>query len=147
MSDNNVKVLQELVQIANDSARFYDDARQEVKNPSLQNLFGRMAQAKRNLIGALGNRITLAGEEVPDRGTIAGSLHKAYTDIRASLSSREEAVYVGQLEEAEDRLLAHFTEALETLDDRVMRDTVLAQMPQVRACHDEMRQMKQRLAA
>lgn len=147
MSDQNVKTLQDLVQIATDSARFYDEARKELRNPALHDLFGRMAQAKRDLIQALGIRLTLAGEEVPDGGTIAGSLRKAYADIRASLSSNEEAIYVGQLEQTEDRLLAHFTEALETLDDQKMRETVLAQLPKVRACHDEMRNHKLRLAA
>jgi uncharacterized protein (TIGR02284 family) len=145
MTEHNAKQLKELVQIARDNADFYEAARDEVKNPALKDLFTRMAAAKRNLIQALGARLALSGEEVPDSGTMAGNMRKMYADIRAALTKNDETVYVSQLEEAEDRLLAHLNEALQSLDDPAMREAVTTQLPQVRACHDEMRALKQRM--
>lgn len=145
MDDTNTKILQELVQIARDNAGFYESAREQVKDPALKDLFTRMAAAKRNLIQGLGARLALSGEEVPDSGTTAGSMRKLYADILASLSRKDEAVYVGQLEDAEDRLLGHLNEALQSIDDPAMREAVTAQLPQVRACHDEMRALKRRM--
>ena len=147
MTDSNAKALQELVQIARDNADFYESAREEVKNPGLKDLFTRMAAAKRKLIQSLGARLALSGEEVPDSGTMAGNFRKMYADLRASMSSKDDAIYVAQLEEAEDRLLEHFNESLQSLDDVRMREAVSAQLPQVRACHDEMRALKRRMAA
>ncbi len=147
MTDKNAKLLQELVQIARDNAEFYESARDEVRNPALKDLFTRMAVAKRNLIQGLGARLALSGEEIPDSGTMVGKMRKLYADIRASLSSKEEAIYVAQLEEGEDRLLEHFNESLTSIDDVRMRDAVAAYLPQVRACHDEMRALKRRMAA
>jgi uncharacterized protein (TIGR02284 family) len=147
MTDSNAKQLQELVQIARDNADFYESARDDVKNPALKDLFTRMAAAKRGLIQSLGARLALSGEEVPDSGTMAGNLRKMYADMRASLSKNDDAIYVAQLEEAEDRLLEHFNESLQSLDDVRMREAVSAQLPQVRACHDEMRALKRRMAA
>jgi uncharacterized protein (TIGR02284 family) len=147
MTDNNAKLLQELVQIARDNADFYESAREHVSNPALKDLFTRMAVAKRNLIQSLGTRLALSGEEIPDSGTMIGSMRKLYADIRASLSSNNEAIYVAQLEEGEDRLLKHFNETLTSIDDARMREAVEAQLPQVRACHDEMRVLKRRMAA
>jgi uncharacterized protein (TIGR02284 family) len=146
MTDKNTKVLQELVQIARDSADFYESARDEVTSPALKDVFTRMAAAKRSLIESLGARIALSGEDIPDSGTMVGSMRKAWADIRASIGESE-AVYVAQLEEAEDRLLEHFNQALQKLDDPRKRETVGAELPKVRACHDEMRTLKRQLSA
>lgn len=145
MDDKNTRMLKELVQIARDNADFYESAREDIKNPAMKDLFTRMAAAKRNLIQGLGARLALSGEEVPDSGTTAGNMRKMYADILASLTSRDEAVYVSQLEEAEDRLLEHLNEALQEVDDVAVREAVTAQLPQVRACHDEMRALKRRM--
>jgi uncharacterized protein (TIGR02284 family) len=147
MTDSNAKALQELVQIARDNADFYESARDDVKNPALKDIFTRMAAAKRSLIQSLGARLVLSGEEVPDSGTMAGSMRKMYADMKASFSKNDDAVYVAQLEEAEDRLLEHFNDSLQKVEDVRMREAVSAQLPQVRACHDEMRALKRRLAA
>jgi uncharacterized protein (TIGR02284 family) len=147
MTDNNAKELQELVQIARDNADFYESARDDVKNPALKDIFTRMAAAKRSLIQSLGARLALSGEEVPDSGTMAGNMRKMYADMKATFSKNDDAIYVAQLEEAEDRLLEHFNASLQKLDDVRMREAVSAQLPQVRACHDEMRALKRRLAA
>jgi uncharacterized protein (TIGR02284 family) len=74
-------------------------------------------------------------------------MRKMYADMKASFSKNDDAIYVAQLEEAEDRLLEHFNASLQKLDDVRMREAVSAQLPQVRACHDEMRALKRRLAA
>jgi uncharacterized protein (TIGR02284 family) len=147
MTDSNAKELQELVQIARDNADFYESARDDVKNPALKDIFTRMAAAKRSLIQSLGARLALSGEEVPDSGTMAGNMRKMYADMKATFSKNDDAIYVAQLEEAEDRLLEHFNASLQKLDDVRMREAVSAQLPQVRACHDEMRALKRRLAA
>jgi uncharacterized protein (TIGR02284 family) len=147
MTDERTKTLKELVQIARDSADFYESARDEVGNPALKDVFTRMAAAKRELIHALGARLALTGQDIPDSGTVTGSMHKMWADLRATFSKKDEAVYVGELEEAEDRLLEHFNEALQNVDDVRVRETLAAQLPKVRACHDEMRALKRRMAA
>lgn len=143
----NADTLQELVSIARDGAMFYDEAGKEVNDPSLKTLFLRMADHKRALISALSGKLAAAHEDIPTEGTVLGKLRRVYTDVRTSLSSNEAKVYVAQLEETEDRLLEHFEEAITSTDDPTVRSILQNHMPQVRACHDEMRALKQRLAA
>jgi uncharacterized protein (TIGR02284 family) len=70
-----------------------------------------------------------------------GKLRHAYADARATLSSDEEATYVAQLEEAEDRILHAFEDALESAEPDV-RALLAVEMPKVRACHNRMRDLK-----
>lgn len=147
MNNPNASLLQDIIQIARDGAAFYDAARSEVRNPALKETFARMAGHKRDLIAALGGRLQAIGETVPDGGTLVGALRKAYADVRATLSSDEEAVYVRQLEETEDRLLEHVLDAISRADDPMVRNQLESHLRTVRACHDEMRTLKQRWAA
>ncbi|MCB1635162.1 MAG: PA2169 family four-helix-bundle protein [Xanthomonadales bacterium] len=147
MSDSNTSNLADIVQVARDSAEFYDHARKEVTNPIIQNLFARMAASKRRLIEALSTRILLEGEQPPESGTWLGGLRQFYADAKAMVASNDEAVYVSQLEETEDRVMEQLEKALEDIQDPAVRTSVLTVMPDARASHDEMRRLKQQLAA
>lgn len=147
MTNRNINVLRELVQIARDGADFYAGAEPEVGDAHLKGIFERMAASKQDLINALSGRLEMIGEKVPETGTTFGALRKAYADVRATLSTDNEKVYIAQLEEAEDRLLRHFEDALRFADNDEIRSQLQAHLPRVQACHDEMRRLKAKLAA
>ncbi|TBU86492.1 ferritin-like domain-containing protein [Phytopseudomonas dryadis] len=133
--------LNELIEITRDGQRFYEHAHDEVKDVRLQALFRDMAQTKTQVIQALAVKVAANQEEPATGGTVVGKLRQAYADARATLSSDEEATYVAQLEEAEDRILHAFEDALESAEPDV-RALLAVEMPKVRACHDRMRDLK-----
>ena len=69
------------------------------------------------------------------------SLFTDMADTKAALSSDEDATYIAQLEEAEDRILHAFEEAMDGHEPD-LRAELATQMPKVRACHDRMRDLK-----
>lgn len=143
----NTESLADIVQVARDSVEFYDHAREEVSNPVIRQLFARMAASKRRLIETLSPRILREGEQPPVAGSWLGGLRQFYADARAMVASNDEAVYVAQLEETEDELLERLEEALSTLTDPADRSCVQALLPEARGSHEDMRRLKQLLAA
>lgn len=139
--------LKEIVEIARDGEKFYQDAEASVSVPTLRPLFARMATAKRELVNSLSLKISAAGETPPQSGTMAGAVRKVYTDVAAKLSSKDAEIFVAQLEETEDRLLEQVQKASTEVTDPSIRSILEAYLPKVRACHDEMRDLKRRLAA
>ena len=133
--------LNELIAIIRDGQRFYEHAHDEIKDVRLQALFRDMAQAKHKVIQALAVKVAANHEEPTSSGTLVGKLRQAYADARATLSSDEAATYVTQLEEAEDRILEAFEDAMETAQPDV-RALLAVEMPEVRACHQRMRELK-----
>jgi len=146
-SMNNADTVQDLVRIANDGAEFYRDAAEKTDNPQLRSVFSRMLNHKQTLAGSLRGKLAANNEDAPRDGTFAGSVRQTYTDVRAKLSSNEDKIYVGQLEETEDRLLKHFEEALDEVKDPAVKSLLQAHVPQVRACHDEMSNLKKSMNA
>ncbi|MGQ7960029.1 ferritin-like domain-containing protein [Pseudomonas sp. SP16.1] len=134
--------LNELIEITRDGKHFYEHAHDEVKDIRLQALFRDMARAKTEVINALAVKVAANQSEPAAGGTLMGKLRQFYADTRATLASDEEAAYVAQLEEAEDRILNAFEDALESADSDV-RALLAVEMPKIRACHERMRALKQ----
>ncbi|PZW63683.1 uncharacterized protein (TIGR02284 family) [Pseudomonas sp. URMO17WK12:I1] len=133
--------LNELIAIIRDGQRFYEHAHDEIKDERLQALFRDMAEAKHQVIQALAVKVAANHEAPASSGTLMGKLRQAYADARATLSSDEEATYIAQLEDAEDRILEAFEDAMESAQPDV-RALLAVEMPKVRACHQRMRELK-----
>ncbi|MCQ4167088.1 PA2169 family four-helix-bundle protein [Tahibacter harae] len=139
--------LKDLIELLNDGEKFYAEAAAKVKIPAYANLFQRMAQQKQAIASDLSARLSALGESAPQGGTMLGSLRKFYTDVRASMSKDSEAVYVGQLEQTEDRILEAFRDELTQSEDLELRRIAERHYPDLKRTHDEMRDLKRRLAA
>ncbi|MDB6142974.1 MAG: hypothetical protein JWP80_2018 [Pseudomonas sp.] len=133
--------LNELIEITRDGQRFYQHAAEEVKDPRFIALFLDMADAKNEVIRALSIEVATDHEKPADGGTFMGKIRQMYADSKATLSSDENVTYVEQLEEAEDRILHAFEDALQSADPRVQA-LAAEKLPQVRAAHDRMRNLK-----
>lgn len=141
---HNTQLLKEIVEVAKDGADFYDKAQLEIQDPALQRVFGRMADAKRELITGLSGEIRNLGGEPPKAGTSLGALREAYAKLRSSLGRADAKVYTDQLEQTEDRLLEHMRQAIKEGGPEIS-GSLQNYMPEVQACHDEMRDLKQRM--
>lgn len=137
--------LNELIEITRDGQRFYEHAHDVVKDIRLQALFRDMSQVKTEVIQALAVKVAANQQTPASGGTMVGKLRQVYADARATLSSDEDATYVAQLEEAEDRIMHAFEDALETTEPDV-RALLVVEMPKVRACHERMSALKQSMS-
>lgn len=134
--------LNELIEITRDGQRFYEHAHNAVRGVRLHALFRDMSQAKTEVIQALSGKV-VDNHEVPAAGgTFAGTLRSLYADTRATLSSDGEAIYVAQLEAAEERILHAFEDALESAEPDV-HALLAGELPKVRASHERIRTFKQ----
>ena len=134
--------LNDLIAIARDGKDFYQEAAQRVDDVELKTLFTRIADIKDAIIGQLGTAVQAVGGEPEDSGTLRGSMQEMYARLRAALGDTEYS-YVAELEESEDRLLHAFEDAMK--DERTppaARDVVTRLLPDVRSCHDVMRDRK-----
>lgn len=134
--------LNDLIAIARDGQDFYTEAASKVDDAELGALFNRIAGVKQNIVRDLSAVVTAAGGEAAQHGTVVGSLQEFYGKIRATLGDKQYG-YVAELEESEDRLLKAFTEAASN-DEIVVaaREAVLRLLPDVRECHNVMRDRK-----
>jgi len=134
--------LNDLIAISRDGQSFYQEAAQKVEDPELAALFLRMSAVKSQVADSLGATVRSAGGEPEQHGTLVGSMQQLYGKVRATLGDRRYA-YVAELEESEDRLLKAFDQVVADSDTPpAARDAALRLLPEVRQCHDLMRNRK-----
>ncbi|MES2885938.1 MAG: PA2169 family four-helix-bundle protein [Pseudomonadota bacterium] len=138
--------LKDIVQTAREGASFYEAARDKASKPQLREVFTRMAEAKHTLITELSAVLMAKGEALPEGGSTTVALRKVYADVRAMVSSNDDAIYVGELEEVEDRLVSEMKTALIEATDPAMKTTLQHAMVSVSQCHNEMRDLKHSMA-
>ena len=139
--------LNALIEITRDGQTFYTDAVQRISNPHLKAVFRALIDVKAQMIGTLSEHVRSRGLQPSTQGTLAGSLHRVYTEVRASLSRHGDMTFIAQLEAVEDRLLEAFEQAAVSSDDPDLRRIIALHLPKVRLCHDQMRNLKAALAA
>ena len=134
--------LGELVQILNNGIEFYRGASAKVSDPALAGCFQRMAYLKQTIAADLNAEIAIQGEPPREAGSFAGSMQRAYADVLAKLSDDTAQIYIVQLEEHEDKLLAAFREAVLGDPSARVRDLALLHFPEIDKMHSEMRRLK-----
>jgi uncharacterized protein (TIGR02284 family) len=144
---NPAVALNELIEITRDGQTFYTDAVARVANPHLKSVFRALIDVKAKMISALSEHVRARGMEPSTQGTLAGSFHKLYAEVRAKLSAHAGAAFVAELEASEDRLLVAFEQAADDAEDPEVRRIIALHLPKVRLCHDEMTNLKVALAA
>lgn len=137
-------VLNDLIQIARDGCRFYEQARDKVEDPEALAAIDEMLRVRIALIDGLSAMVAARGEAPAVGGTLVGKMQQTYAEVLARLFENSDQIYVDQLEEAEDRLLAHFERALERVASEAARAVIARYLPLARAAHERMRALKHR---
>jgi uncharacterized protein (TIGR02284 family) len=139
--------LNDLIEVLQDGKKFYEEAASKVTRSDLRALFSRMATTKGAIASDLRTAVVARGDQPATEGSFAGSIHKAYSEIRAKLSTDKNHAYVAELEQFEDRILHAFQHAAQKSEDAGVRTIAQRYMPEVSRDHAQMRDLKHAKAA
>lgn len=137
--NQNVSHLNELIEITRDGQHFYQHALEKVKDVELQHLFRDIAQSKTHIIQALSVKVAASQEQPAQGGTTTGKLREMYADTKARLGDTD-AVYIDQLDQVEERILAAFEDALTNAEPDV-KALLAIELPKIRACHERIHKL------
>ena len=131
-----------------DSVEGYEKSAQDIDSAELARLFAARAQERDAAAQHLREAVAAHGGEAEDRGTLLGSIHRAFLSLREAVSSRDDKAIVAEIEHGEDSLTDKFETALDsdTLDPGP-REAVKQAWASVKAGHDEMSALKHSMAS
>lgn len=137
--------LRDLLSALRDGVMFYAEAGEHAEQAAHRELFAQMATQKRAAARSIEK--LLAPPERPSDGTWSGKIRECYTRVRAQLSSDKDAVFIKELEAAEDRIIEEFRHCLSTVADVEMRRVLEQHYPVAVDAHERMRRLKQAVEA
>lgn len=87
---DTVNVLQGIIEKNYDAEKGYKKAMQDAKNPALKNFLKQQALQRSTFATAIDKELRDLGEEPKESGSITGSLHRAWIDIKSSVAGNDD---------------------------------------------------------
>lgn len=139
--------LNELVQINNDRIRGYESSIDNVEDKALAGQFRQFIVQSQKFRSELADHVVrLDGHAVTDATTtdLASKFHRAWLDIKASVSDNEKAAVLGSVEFGENAAVKAYEDALE--EDHLpayVKEVIQAQLADLRAARDQVVVLKE----
>ncbi|MDQ3101929.1 MAG: PA2169 family four-helix-bundle protein [Bacteroidota bacterium] len=116
-SNTSKEGLKDISELLIDSRKGYQEAAERVEAPHLKQLLSRLGTERAPLINEVGSQLRMLGEDdLPKDGTIKGSLHRTWIDIRDSLTGSENANVLDECERGEKYLLGRYDDLMKDGD-------------------------------
>jgi uncharacterized protein (TIGR02284 family) len=138
-----IKTLNDLIEVLKDGQHGFQTAAKDVKAPELAQVFQGYAKQRGEFAATLQAHVAALGADVEKSGSVAGSIHRGWINLKSALSTNEPQAVLEEAERGEDAAVAAYRKALEHQNlDTATRDLITSQSTAVKAAHDHVRNLR-----
>jgi uncharacterized protein (TIGR02284 family) len=142
-TSHDIRALNSLIATTIDSVDGYTEAAKDSDNPRFVQMFNARAAERREVATTLQGEVSRLGGNPEDDGTVLAGAHRAFLDLKAAVTGRDDKAIVNEVERGEDHIKAKFEDAMEDNDlSAETRSAIGSAWGSVKAGHDEMRDLK-----
>lgn len=141
-NDEIVSVLNDLVVISRDGAEGFRTCAEDASEPALKLYFEDRAQSCENAVRRLSTEVRRHGGDPDTVGTVKGLLHRAFIDLKAAITSRDNLAVLEECERGEDAALAAYQKALREDLPGDLRALLEKEYEGAKQNHDRVRQLR-----
>ena len=147
-NDKAISTLNDLIETCRDGQKGFKEAADNVKNPELKSFFTQCASERAQCINELGLEVRRLGGDPEKSGSTAGALHRAWMDIKGTLTGKDDHSILSECERGEDSAVDAFRDALkdQNLPSNI-QPVVQQQLTTIQQTHDRVKQMRDAKAA
>ncbi len=110
---NTVNVLQGIIEKNYDAEKGYKKAMKDAKNPALKSFLAEQAAQRSRFATTIDNRLRQLGEKPKESGSVAGSLHRAWIDIKSSVAGNEDEAVLEEVIRGEKASVEEYQDVLQ----------------------------------
>lgn len=146
-NDHDISVLNSLIQTTLDSAKGFHEAAEDSNAGRHVTLFSEFAQQRQQVARQLQQEVRRLGGEAETETGLLAAAHRAFMNLRETLSGNDEKATVAEVERGEDYIKGKYEKALE--DDGLstgVRSVIQQAFSSVRAGHDRVSALKHSVA-
>jgi uncharacterized protein (TIGR02284 family) len=145
--EKNISILNNLIETCKDGQEGFSTAAKDAKDMELARVFSHYAAQRGNYIRELQQRVRALGGDADKHGTLTGSVHRGWIDLKAALSSNEPHSVLSECERGEDAAVENYRDALhETELDLETRAIIQRQSAGVQEAHDRIKELRDSVA-
>ncbi len=138
-----INVLNGLIQTCRDGQEGFREASENVTRHDLKELFAHGTMERAQFCGELQKEVLSLGGDPENTGSVAGAVHRAWIDIKGTLTGKDDTSILNECERGEDAAVEAYRKAI--ADGRLpanLRVIVDRQAVAVKAMHDRIRSQR-----
>ncbi len=137
-----IATLNDLLEISRDGEQGFRTCAEDVESPNLASLFESASRRCAGGAAELEAKVRSLGGEPAHGGSIGGSLHRTWTNIKSTITGMSEHAVLVECERGEDAAKAAYEAALQKALPPDVRTLVQQQYEGVKANHDRVRNLR-----
>ncbi|HLT52873.1 MAG TPA: PA2169 family four-helix-bundle protein [Flavobacteriaceae bacterium] len=107
-----INALQSIIEKNYDAEKGYKKAMQDAENPALRGFLQQQAAKRSHYATAIDQELRLLGEQPKESGSVTGSLHRAWIDIKSTVAGNTDEAVLEEVIRGEKASVEDYQEAL-----------------------------------
>jgi uncharacterized protein (TIGR02284 family) len=146
-NDQTIATINNLIQTLEDGELGFRTAAEGLTDPHTKALFQQFSRERGQMARDLQAEVTRLGGEPETAGSVSGSLHRGWINIKSVVTGKSDASIIAEAERGEDIAKQAFAEAIAAGLPPSVLAIVEQQAVGVRAAHDRVRAMEQSVSS
>ncbi len=143
LNDDTLDAVQDLIEINLDSHKGFETAANQLEaSPQLANYFRECGQERHRFARDLQSVVSVNGEKPERSGTLKGTAHRWWLEIRGAVQSGDEHAVLAEAERGEDAIKHKYEDVLKSTAGSPLNKTLQQQYMEVKRRHDQIRDMR-----
>lgn len=144
-NDKAVSVLNSLIETCKDGEKGFKDAAEGLKAGDIKAKFMEYSRERAQMAAELQAEVRRLGGDPDKSGSMSGSIHRGWLDLKAALTGHDDHAIVSEAERGEDVAKEAYEAALKGTDLSGSALTLVQQQAaRVRRVHDDVRDIRDR---
>lgn len=141
-NDDVISCLNNLIETCKDGQEGFTEAAGGVESSQLKSLFAEFSQQRAEFSGVLQELVRSLGGDPETEGSVSGSLHRGWIDLKAAITGKNEESILNECERGEDSAKDNYADALQKNLPANIRDVVEQQYQAVMAAHNRIKMLR-----
>jgi uncharacterized protein (TIGR02284 family) len=143
-NDKAISVLNSLIETCKDGELGFKTAAEGLKSSAIKSKFLEYSRQRGEMARELQNEVRRLGGDPEKSGSVSGSLHRGWLDIKSVVTGKDDHAIVAEAERGEDVAKSAYESALNEALPGSAQTVVQQQAAKVRQAHDHVRDLRDR---
>ena len=143
-NDKSISVLNNLIETLKDGELGFKTAAEGLRSADIKARFLEYSRQRGEMVRELQNEVRRLGGDPEKSGSVSGSLHRGWLDIKSVITGKDDHAIVAEAERGEDVAKSAFESALKETLPGTAQTVVQQQAGKVRQTHDFVRDLRDR---
>ncbi|MFA6045691.1 MAG: PA2169 family four-helix-bundle protein [Phycisphaerales bacterium] len=142
LDENTIDGLRKLIHINIDSAKGFEIAASKIENNHIAQFFRDCGTRREANAAVLGRYVEWNNQNPPESGTVSGTLHRWWLELRDIVQNGSELAILTEAERGEDAIKGEYETVLKSTAGSPLNRILQEQYFTVKADHDAIREMR-----